>query len=462
MHASSRRTFNPMLVYWLCFGAGLLWVISIWLRSTGAPADDEITHVLEARAVWNYPYLLLDVWMRVGNTILWVIPSLFGWQGLRAVSMVLGAATVLLTTGCAVKLGLRREWLWLIPLFLWFQMWYADLIYTAIKSVPFTFYMTLGLYLWLSEKYGASSLIFGLLPLSRHEGIALLGLWFGYLLMRGKWRAALLCWLPMVVYNAVYWLVLQVNPPDLPIAIYFQPQGAGLYGSGSWFHYVPGLILGVGFPTLFWAALGLPALRQVGWRALMIVPYLAYCLIHTVIYHFGLYESGGYMMFLLPVAVCFALLAALGVQFLWDRLLLRLSNLWIVPLRAGIILTATVPLLLYGLTATQPRQMTQHEQTAIQVVAWLKTQPITSKQVWSAYPWINLLYDFTLSTPDKKHIRDVSLPAVKVGDYFIWDVYYSTHRDLPLSLFTDSPHWERIAAFGDNLIIIFRRRGVTS
>ncbi|GAB4546791.1 MAG: hypothetical protein OHK0023_06960 [Anaerolineae bacterium] len=450
-----------MLAYWLTFGAGLLWVISIWLHSTGAPADDEITHVLEARAVWNYPHLLLDVWMRVGNTILWVIPSLFGLQGLRLTSMILGTATVLLATGCAVKLGLRREWLWLIPLFLWFQMWYADLIYTAIKSVPFTFYLTLGVYLWLSERHTPASLIFGLLPLSRHEGIVLLGLWFGYLLIRGKWRAAWLCWLPLVVYNVVYWLALQPNPADLPIAVYLQPHGAGLYGSGSWFHYLPGIGFGVGLPTLFWAMLGGPALKQVGWRALVITPYLAYFLIHTVIYRFGMYESGGYVMFLLPLSVCFALLAALGVQFLWDKLLPRLSRRWSSLTQIGIVFSVVMPQLFYGLVATQPRLMTRHEQTAVQVVDWLKTQPITSKQIWAAYPWINLLYDFTSSTPDKKHIRATSLPKVQVGDYFIWDVYYSTHRDLPLSLFINSPDWERIATFGDNQIIIFRRKGVT-
>ena len=299
------------VLYVLTFGMGLIWTVGLWLRSPGVPVQDEIAHVLIARWAWRYPSLLLSVWGRPVNTLVYFVPAL-GWlPGARLCSIGLSCATVLLATAIASRLGLRR--LFLLPLLLWFQPWFGDLSYTAITEVPFMLCLTLACWLALNERLGWAALCFGLLPLIRHEGVALTGLWCGYLVLRRAWRPLLVAFGPLLFYNGLFFALYR----QWPFAIYLQPRPTTLYGSGGWLYFGAPLLDAVSLPVAGLALLGCIVLRR---RALVLLGYVVYVALQMIIYRFGLYASGGYALFLLPFAPGVAVAASIGLDWLAERL----------------------------------------------------------------------------------------------------------------------------------------------
>lgn len=458
------KLFKSRGLYWAVFVAGLAFMVSLWARSSGTPVDDEVTHVIAARAVWNYPPLIMDIWMRVANTVLWAVPSLFGINGMRLATVILSAATVLLTTDSAQRLGVR--WLFLIPLLLFFQTWYMMLGFPASKSVPFMFYLALGTYYWVQNRYTAASLAFGLLPLSRHEGILLAGLWFVYMLLRREWRTALMVWLPTGLYNLIFLVWLQPATLDgLPFAIYLRPQGStgGYYGSsGSVFYFVPQVIASVGVPVTAFALCGLPALLRQGQKALILIPPIAYFVIHTLIYLFGLFDSGGYVMFLLAMAPAFAILAALGVQLLYGLINRFVSNAQLSAAgRGGFILATAAVVAFVGITTPTPYTRNAFEQNAEKVAGWLHNNNIEPVRVYSTYVWVSMLYDHSvIDRPEKKYVDERVARNLKPGEVLVWDAKYGVEQKVPLEIFA-TPDWRKLAEFGEDRtrIIVFERVG---
>lgn len=454
--------FKSRGLYWAVFIAGLALMVSVWARSSGTPVDDEVTHVIAARAVWNFPPLVLDIWMRVANTVIWAVPSLFGLTGMRLFTVILSVATVLLTTDTAQRLGVR--WLFLIPLMLFFQTWYIMLGFPASKSVPFMFYMVLGTFFWVRDRYGMASLAFGLLPLSRHEGILLAGLWFVYMLYRREWRAALLVWLPTALYNLIFLVWLQPASLDgLPFAIYLRPQGStgGYYGSsGSFFYFVPQVIAAVGIPISVFALCGMPAMLRNGAKALILVPPAVYFLIHTLIYLFGLFDSGGYLMFLLAMAPAFAILAALGVQSLYGLITRFVTARQISAAgRAAFMLAVAGIVVFVGVSTPTPYIRNDFEQNAEKVADWLHKNNIAPVRVYSTYVWVSMLFDYSLiDRPEKKYVDEKVARNLKPGEVLIWDAKYGVEQKVPLEIF-DSPEWRKLAEFGADRtrIIVFER-----
>lgn len=448
----------PTLLYWGFFVLGLGWMLYIWSQSTGTPADDELTHVLVARSDWHYPFLILDIWMRVANSLIFMVPSLLGLNGVRLSAVIMTVLTLLLTTLIGRRMGIK--WLFLIPLLFWFQPWVSDLGYTGIKSIPFMFLLTLGIYMWLSDHPLWAAFLVGTLPLSRHEGIALTGVWFLYMLYRRKWGAAILCWLPVALYNVVYWLQYQASFQDLPIAIYFRPQSSGYYGSGPWYHFFPPVVVGVGIPVLLWSVFGLPSLRHLRGKAIWMVLPVTYFVVHTVIYLFGLYESGGYGMFLIPIAPGFALLASLGVENLirWLPAVPALKKA--VPVATAIaLMLAVIPPIYTTTLTTTPRLMNEAEHTAQEAVNWMKSYGAPDEIIYATYPWFNLLYGLIL-TPDKKYITNQIMEDKPIGTIFLWDLKYSDVNGVTRE-FLAQRGWKEITRFNGETIIVYKREALT-
>ena len=345
----------------MVFVAGLAWTVSLWLRSPGTSFQDEIGHFLIARYAWNYPVLVLDVWGRFVNTLLYMLPSLFGLNGARLASVLMSCATVLLTTRVSYLLGVRH--LFLVPLFLWFQWWGADLMYTASTTVPFTLFLVLAIHEWIAGRFETASIAMGLLPLIRHEGIALLGIWCLYLVAQRRWQAVLVGGIPTALYNAVYFVALHPSLQELPLFIYFKPHPPSPvhYGSGTWFHYVLPTMHGVGSAIGLWAAIGVVPAWRLRRPILYLTPYAIYFIVHTIIYHYGSFDSGGYYLFISPTAPAFAILAALGADSLLKPALGVLPHLtrgWSRSLAITALALIVIGPVLYKAATTQyPRQL---------------------------------------------------------------------------------------------------------
>lgn len=445
-------------LYWSCFALGLLWLLSLLARATGTPLDDEIAHVVIARSIWQHPEVALNIWGRVANTLIYAVPSLVGLTGARLASVTMAVLTVLVTTAVAQRLGVKR--LYLVALMLWFQPWFNDLSYAAITEVPFSLVMILGMYWWLEGRYEQAAVAFSVLSLIRHEGIAFFGLWVLYMLVTRRWKAALVGWLPIALYNLVYGLALHVPLSELPFAIYFRPNAGTFYGSGSLLNYIPAVIVGVGFAELVWGIYGvLPAIR-LGRRAWIFFPFLLYFVIQSVIFWLGLFGSGGYGLFLLPMAPGFALLAALGAEHVLDGLM-KAARQNRAQTRQIVIrlwaLVVVVPVLFFGLR-TRPYEASSILHALSDAAAWLKANPPTTGQVYSSHPWFNYADDLP-ATQSISYDNLVQPDQIHSGDVFVWDDYYSERLGYTYAVMTDpANHWTVLHTFGNREAVIFQKQ----
>jgi hypothetical protein len=130
------------------------------------------------------------------------------------------------------------------------------------------------------------------------------------MLLRRRWTPLLVALVPEIIYNALYFQVFH----DFGFGNFLNAQPTTEYGSGGWLHFVP-VIYYVGIPASILSLIGLIPMARMKSKALIFVPFIFYFILHTVIYRFGLFASGGYILFLLPMAPGFAVAAALGAEY---------------------------------------------------------------------------------------------------------------------------------------------------
>ena len=233
------------VLYWLIFLAGLAWLVVLGANSPGTPVQDEIGHFLLAKSAWQYPVLILNLWGRSANTMFYMLPALGGLGAARLFSIGIATVIVWLATQLARQVNVQS--LFLIPLLLWFQPWYADLSYAVITEIPFSFLLIAGIYFAAKNRLLFASVLFGLLPLVRHEGIVLTGLWLLFLVYKRRvWLGFILASTPILLFNLIYYSIFQ----HWPFEIYLSPTPTDWYGAGGWLHFIDPLVSDVGVPIL--------------------------------------------------------------------------------------------------------------------------------------------------------------------------------------------------------------------
>lgn len=462
-------TRRDMALLGAAFALGIGWLLVMLARSPGVLLDDEITHALISLNAWRFPEALLDVWGRPGNTIAYMLPALFGGlEGRRLFAIGLCALTAAITVLIGRRFSVNAGWL--VVLCFFFQPWIAEIGFQSVTQIPFSLALAGGVLAWMAGRWGVAGLCFGLLPLIRHEGIALAGLWLVFALLRRQWLSAVLAILPLAVYNAAYLLVFgRLASGNLLDAV---PTTE--YGSGSWLHFVPKLAAGVGLPLLALALLGLiPAARQRdetrrapwGRSLLFFTPYALYFLIHTLLYHFGLFASGGYAVFLLPLAPAAAVLAARGGEWAYTGLRHALGQRfsaqtarWTVRALAAV---ALVLILGAGLSAAptplDPLHASQ-QQAAVWVQRYLDTLSV-EPPVAGAHVAFWLAFRPQWPTASEPWWFDAA--ALPAGSLLVWDSKYSPERGLTPAALAQAG-WQELQRFGredDGSAAIIYRRG---
>ena len=448
------------------FALGIGWMLVMLSRSPGVLLDDEITHALISINAWRHPAAILDVWGRPGNTLAYMLPALLGGlEGRRLFAIGLCALTAALAVPMGRRFGVRSAWL--VALCFFFQPWIASVGFQSLTQQPFSLAMAAGVLAWMSGRWGIAGLCFGLLPLIRHEGIALAGIWFLFALVRRQWWSAALAAAPMLAYNAVFFATYG----RLASGNLFDAVPTTEYGTGSWFHFVPLLAAGVGPVVLVLALLGLvPAVRQRddtrrtpgGWAILFLVPYALYFAVHALLYRFGLFASGGYGVFLLPLAPAAAVLAARGGEWAYDRLnqglrgrlspsLARGSAVVVAAVVLGLIISSGM---LAPPTPLDPLHAAQQE-AADWVTARLDTLSVPPP-VAAAHVAFWLAYDPVWPSANQPWWFDAA--ALPARSLLVWDSKYSPARGLTPEGLTGSG-WREVARFGsdESAAIVYER-----
>jgi hypothetical protein len=440
----------------------LAWTIVLWARAAPlwSALDDEVGHFLLARDAWEHPGLMLNLWGRTGTTLSFMLPAAAGLGVARAAALAMSAATVLVATAVARFLGVRA--LALVPIFLWFQPWFHHYGNTVLTEIPMTLAMVAACWAALAERRALASLLFGVLPLMRHEGIAVLGLWGLLLIWRRDWRLLALALAPFVLYHAIFSLVFW----EPPFAVYFRTNPTRFYGHGGWLHYALPLARSLGPPVALLAAAGLWLGRRDRRLVLLAAPYVLYALVEVIIFRFGLFGSAGSVVFLFPVAPFAAVAAAVGTE----QLIALLERAPHAALRGR----ASAPLLLgavlalaavgYGLRSN-PASADSAAGPMRQAVRFLEARHVDVGRVTATHVWFFELSGADVPTGDKQ-VTGIHSPwsrptrprRLRPGALAVWDCFYSDRFGL---------RWRRLAAsgfrvlarFGGGRVVVLRRGG---
>jgi hypothetical protein len=455
---------GQQVAFWLFFLAGLAWSVSLMKRSTGAALDDEIAHFLVARDVWNNGALILDLWGRTVNTLIYTLPAALGLEAARWTSLAMVGASVGITYRLAQHFSLRYAWL--IPLAFWFQPWVLELSHSCLTEVPFLLFLVAGLYsLFMSRRPLVAGIFIGCLPLIRHEGIALVGAWASYAVLTRQWRLLGGLVGPYAAYAVAYFTLLH----QWPFAIFGNTKPTGdLYGSGSWTHFLPPLLMKAGpilLPTLF-ALPRLPRLLRTSNGLLLVGTFALYLLLHVVLFRFGLFGTAGYISFLLPLAACIALAAVAGVDWLQEQLAqhshLALPNGRRVAaelnvLCAGLLMGAIV---LFAWGAARPFKIRPVQAACIEAADWMRSQQLDQSPIEATNLWIYYALERPLPIASIRGDAFAQLNDMHPGTIVVWDGQYAERWGRNLTTLQGDPaRWRQLAAFGPKAeVVLFQRQ----
>ncbi len=293
----------------LCALLGLALSAALALRSDGVYHDDDLTHLQFARWSWSHPAYLLNDWGRPGFTALYAIPAALGWPVARLLSGLLTASAAWFAFRIAERQ--RIPLAWVAPALVWLQPEAMTLSATTVTETALMFYLSGAILLGIRKQYARSAALFSLALVTRHETVALLPLWWIIFARapRPLRTCALTLWAPLL-HNALSWLCLA----RLPAAMFLESRPTDYYGSGPWAAMAARWLVAAGGALLILAAAGAPdALRRRG-GVLCVGSAAVYFLAHTLIYRFGLFASGGYSRFLVPLAPLVAVTAAAALS----------------------------------------------------------------------------------------------------------------------------------------------------
>ncbi len=283
--------------------------------SEGVYHDDDLAHLQMARWASEYPRYLLHDWGRPGFTVPYALPAQLGWLPARVFSGLLTAATAWLAYAIAARQRIRAAAL--VPLLLWLQPLAFTLSYTTLTETPLMLYLALGMWLYLQRRFTWSAVVVSLCVLTRQDAGVFVAAWLAALLAR---RQPPRVWLWLGWAPLVHVILSVVFMPELPLVRYLRPQPTMEYGQGSWLTMLVRLAEASGVGVLLLAAGG----AGLNWRRaggpLWVGGAVLYFAAHTVIYRYGLFASGGYARFLVPIAPMLATMAAAALCCGWRTL----------------------------------------------------------------------------------------------------------------------------------------------
>jgi hypothetical protein len=310
------RPAGRALALWLVVG-GLLLSAAMAIRSTGVHHEDDLTHLQIARWVWQYPAYLLDDWGRPGFTALYAIPAGLGWLPARLFSGILTAVTAWMAYLIAAQLRVRLAVL--VPLLFWLQPLVFTLSYTTLTETALAFYLALAMWLYVRGRFACSAAAISLCAVTRHEGGLFLVLWLIALLYRARPARE---WLWILWAPLLHNVLARVFLHEWPLLLLLHPHPTSEYGHGTLLTMLALWPLAAGFGPLLLALVGAPVVAHRRGGLLLVSSAAVYFLAHSILYGCGLFGSGGYARFLVPVGPMVAVCAAQGLsryQRAWER-----------------------------------------------------------------------------------------------------------------------------------------------
>lgn len=296
------------------------------LHPDGVVHADDLSHYLYAKWAWRWPAYLLDDWGRPGCTGVLFLPAGISWNACRAVSAVLSAAAAWLAFRIAA--GLRMPHAWAVIPLTYVQPLFFQLSQTTLTETPLAFYLALAVRLAQRGQWALSCAALSPALVTRHEAVLFVPVWFlcawqerrprpgGVAGISGfRWGSlAWLLWAPLVVNGAAW--IAGLTPAVMRL---LAPRPSSQYGQGGLLTFFSRSMEAWGPGVTVLALIGLRGLWRAGSAGrLMVLCIAAWFGGHTIIRALGLFDSGGYARFLVPVSPLVAIAALAGCRRLFE------------------------------------------------------------------------------------------------------------------------------------------------
>jgi hypothetical protein len=274
---------------------------------------DDLTHYLYSEWSWQWPAYLLDDWGRPGCTALYFLPAALGWPACRLLSALLSGASAWLAFRIAQRMGLRHAWL-VAPL-CYVQPLFFGLAQTTLTETPLMFYWTLAAYLAQRGRWSWSALFVSIGCVTRHEAVLAVPIW---LFVAWRQQAPLLRLWPIVVAPLLVNGLAPLADIKPQWRRLLETEASGQYGRGGWLTFFARSMEAWGLGVALLAISGWPRLYRLRWGLLPALLIAVYFAAQTAIRALGLFDSGGYARFLVPISPFVAISALVGWQWLND------------------------------------------------------------------------------------------------------------------------------------------------
>jgi len=293
---------------------------------------DDISHYHMALDSWSDSHRLLHHWARPGyNVPTAVVAHFFRSPGCRIFSALQTALTAWLAFAIARRIAPGRWAAAIAPALVWAGPLNMTLAITTLTETTAALYLSLSVWLFLRGKSVWACLAASPMFLTRTETMALgpvllaAAAWevrrgsggglAATLASRRLWAcAAALLWAPAAYSIAAAAVQL---PWSSHLFRIFGRSYTDEYGRGGWLFYVFGwpCAAGVGAVALMLAGTGRTIRR--GW--IVAAPAYGLFALHTVLYRYGMFATGGYARFLVTASGLVGAMGAVGVGVLVRR-----------------------------------------------------------------------------------------------------------------------------------------------
>ncbi|HEX8339442.1 MAG TPA: hypothetical protein VF624_00905 [Tepidisphaeraceae bacterium] len=432
--------------------------LSAWMAvaSEGFLEADGITHYLARRFALSQPLHIVGVWSRPVCVLLYCLPAYTGGLvATRLTSLVLVLLTALLTVDVARRAGFRRPEV--AGLLLLTQPLLFAHSFSELTEVPFALMLLAMFAAYQRRWFGTMAIIAAVAPAARPEGFGVLAVAAVALLAHRRFAWLAVLPLGVVAWNYAGWRVfgatewypwwqwLRMNWP-------YSPQS--VYGSGHAYYFLvilPAVVGPVAFPFV-WAGAWQCLFRSPrdgaarsggarGWlaavladhpfrcRVLMALVPLGVLIGHSLLWAMGRMASNGEPRYMLVAAPFWALLAALGWEWLRD---------WAPSLRPVRLAAAAaiVPLLANAAYPSFPLSGQVDDRLARAFVDRRNADTPEAAALRRKYPLIaaslpHVFLRLDIDRLDTTRVADpsqASVARVPRGVMMVWDDIYSTHN----------------------------------
>jgi hypothetical protein len=188
---------------------------------------------------------------------------------------------------------------------------------------------------------------------------------------------------------------------------------------------------------------------------------LLYFITHTLIYRFGLFASGGYIIFLLPMAPAFTILAAFAIE----RIITWFTHASAqVPQRraalafAGVLMAAAFLFNLVVVLTTPPWRLQANEVAAEEAAEYLVANGYTDTPVYATHAWFFYVYENRGDLIRVPGGSDMKADDIPPNAFVLWDTQYGDLNSVDLAVL-EAPNngFTEVQRFYDDQLILFRK-----